>query len=222
MHLEDSMVIFGVFNAETLEKLIKTVQHMHNSKTLHETLFVGCLTAAYNWYINTHGSQGVQHYAINSFLYLRTIKDKYVQMYNEFIKQIHIYAKAVRILTKVYLPISLVTPLKMKEILDAMKTTIKKTNPYNDIVIKRLHLYYNRNLVTFGIDRDRNLIIQFLVFIQPYTQQPLVLYQIETVPVPIIDQNTGIFLHTSTGGQAIHCIKLWNKYHNQAAGTQNM
>ena len=44
-------------------------------------------------------------------------------------------------------------------------------------------------LVTFGIDRDKNLIIQFPVFIQPYTQQLLILYQIETVPVPIIDQN---------------------------------
>ena len=44
-------------------------------------------------------------------------------------------------------------------------------------------------LVTFGIDKNRNLIIQFLVFIQPYTQQPLILYQLETVPVPILDQN---------------------------------
>ena len=44
-------------------------------------------------------------------------------------------------------------------------------------------------LVTFGVDKDRNLIIQFPVFIQPYTQQPLILYQIETVPIPIIDQN---------------------------------
>ena len=45
-------------------------------------------------------------------------------------------------------------------------------------------------LVTSGIDKDKNLIIQFPVFIQPYTQQPLILYQKETVPVPIIDQNT--------------------------------
>ena len=44
-------------------------------------------------------------------------------------------------------------------------------------------------LVSFGIDRDRNLIIQFQVFMQPYTQQPLILYQIETVPVPIVDKN---------------------------------
>ena len=43
-------------------------------------------------------------------------------------------------------------------------------------------------LVTFRIDRNRNLIIQFPVFVQPYTQQPLTLNQLETVPVPIIDK----------------------------------
>ena len=44
-------------------------------------------------------------------------------------------------------------------------------------------------LVTFGIDRDKNLIVQFPIFIQPYNQQPLTLYQLETVPIPISDQN---------------------------------
>ena len=65
-------------------------------------------------------------------------------------------------------------------------------NPDYDIIIKRLHLYHDMKLVTFGVDRDRNLIIQFPVFIQPYTQQPLILYQIETVPVPIVDKNKQI------------------------------
>ena len=44
-------------------------------------------------------------------------------------------------------------------------------------------------LVMFGIDQDRNLIIQFPVFVQPYTQKPLTLYQVETMPVPILDMN---------------------------------
>ena len=47
---------------------------------------------------------------------------------------------------------------------------------------------YDMKLVTFGIDRDQNLIIQFPVFIQPYTQQPLILYQLETFPVPLVDE----------------------------------
>ena len=41
----------------------------------------------------------------------------------------------------------------------------------------------------FGIDQDENLIIQFPVFVAPYTQARLTLYQIETVPVPILDMN---------------------------------
>ena len=44
-------------------------------------------------------------------------------------------------------------------------------------------------LVIFGIDKQRNLIIQFPVFVQSYTQKRLTLYQIETVPVPVLDKN---------------------------------
>ena len=77
----------------------------------------------------------------------------------------------------------------MKEILNEVRKTLQATNPDYDLVIDRPHLYYAMQLVTFGIDKNRNLIIQFPVFVQPYTQQPLILYQMETVPVPIIDQN---------------------------------
>ena len=45
-------------------------------------------------------------------------------------------------------------------------------------------------LVTFGIDRDMNLVIQFPVFIQPYIHRPLILYQLETVSVLILNTNT--------------------------------
>ena len=44
-------------------------------------------------------------------------------------------------------------------------------------------------LLTFSIDKDMNIVIQFLVFIKPYTQKPLILYQLETVAVPILDGN---------------------------------
>ena len=44
-------------------------------------------------------------------------------------------------------------------------------------------------LVTFGINKERNLIVQFPIFLEPYIQQLLILYQLEAVPVPIIDVN---------------------------------
>ena len=104
----------------------------------------------------------------------------------ELIPQVHIYATSIIILAT----ISLVTPSKLREILNDVKTAIQKTNPDYDLVRDRLHLFYHIQLVTFGIYKDRNLIIQFPVFIQQDMQQPLILYQIGTVLVPIIDQNT--------------------------------
>ena len=73
--------------------------------------------------------QGIQHYVINSLLYLRLVREKYVNMYEEFIMQLHMYAKAIRNLAQGYLPISVITPLKLQEILGAVKSVIRKTNP---------------------------------------------------------------------------------------------
>ena len=72
----------------------------------------------------------------------------------------------------------MVTPSKLEETLKNVKTALKATNPEYDLVINRLHLYYDMQLVTFGIDKDKNLIIQFPVFVQPYTQQPPILHQL--------------------------------------------
>ena len=148
MHLENSLIMYGVYNAETLEKLVKTAHILHSRPSLIENLFAGQTTAAYEIYSQMHDTHGIQHYAISSLLYLHTIKDKYIAIYNEFISQLRIYAKAVRILAKGYLPISLVTPVKLQQIISSVKEMPIKTNPDYDIVIKRLHLYYVMKLVT--------------------------------------------------------------------------
>ena len=58
----------------------------------------------------------VQHYMMNTLLYLHTIKEKYIAVYNEFITQLHIYAKAVRILAKGYYPISLIPHMNCRKL----------------------------------------------------------------------------------------------------------
>ena len=41
MKLDDTMLMYGIYNAETLEKLIKTVHKIHNTTSSHEKLFAG-------------------------------------------------------------------------------------------------------------------------------------------------------------------------------------
>ena len=91
---------------------------------------------------------------------------------------------------KGYLPNTLIKPKKLQENLPEVKRSLHFTNPDYTLVLDRLHLYYDMQLVTFAINSDMNLVIQFLIFIQPYTQKPLILYQLETVQVPVLDQNT--------------------------------
>ena len=122
-------------------------------------------------------------------LFFTIIREKYVRVYDEFIITLKSYSKAIRILSKGYLPIKLMLPSKLEAILGKVKLVLSKTNKDYDLVLTRLYLYYDMKLVTFGIDSERNVIIQFPVFVQPYMQTRLALYKIETVPVSVLDTN---------------------------------
>ena len=106
-----------------------------------------------------------------------------------FINELKSYSKAVCVLSRGYLPISSIPPSQLETILQQVKAALAKTNKNYDLVLNRLYLYYDMKLVTFGIDQDKNLIIQFPVFVEPYMQARLTLYQIETVSIPILDKN---------------------------------
>ena len=109
MQIENSMLMYGIYNAEMLEKFINTVHNIHNTTSSHERLFAGkqsSLTLR-SLYTNT---LGLQHYSINSLPYLLTVQDKYTSLYRALITQLCIYATSIRILAKGYFSISF-TPL---------------------------------------------------------------------------------------------------------------
>ena len=180
------MIMYGVYNSDTLTDLIDTVHIMQNFTTWNEKIFAGKL---HNWMELYSQDEGIHNYAINSVLFLTMVREKYVKMYERFIEELKLYSRVIRVLSKGYLHISLLPPSKLKEILKEVRIAITKSNKDYDLVLTRPYLYYNMKLVMFGIDNQRNLIVQFPVFVQPYTQKRLIMYQIETVPVPILDEN---------------------------------
>ena len=99
IQLENSMLMYGIYNAASPEKLISTVHHIHNTTSSHKRLFAGqqsSLTLR-SLYANT---LGLKDYSINSVVYRRTVHDKYISLYKELITQLHIYATAIRVLAK--------------------------------------------------------------------------------------------------------------------------
>ena len=180
------MIMYGTYNVDTLEKLIQMVHKMNNRSVWYERLYAGHVNKWFEMYL---ASQGANYYAIHSLLYLPTIQEIYIKMYERFVNQLKEYSHDVRILSKGYLPISLLPPSKLAKIIQEVKQVLLKTNKNYGLVIKGMYKYYDMKFMIFGIDLNRNLIIQFPIFVQPYTQKPLTLYQVETIPVPILDMN---------------------------------
>ena len=79
-------------------------------------------------------------YAINSVLFLTIVREKYVKMYKRFIEELKLYSRAIRILSKGYLPISLLPPSKLEKNLNEVRVAIAKSNKDYDLVLTRLYL----------------------------------------------------------------------------------
>ena len=103
MKLDDTMLMYGVYNAETQQKLIQTVHKLHNVTSSHEKLFAGEHDHLLFRILYTD-ALGVQQYATNSLLFLRIVQDKCISLYRELITQLCTYLSAIRILAKGYLP----------------------------------------------------------------------------------------------------------------------
>ena len=113
LKLDNTMLMYRIYNAETLEKIINTVQELHNVTSPHEKLFAGeHKTALFRiLYMN---ALGVQQYSFNSLHFLRIVQDKYISLYKELVTQLKSYISAIRILAKGYLPTTLITPSKLQ------------------------------------------------------------------------------------------------------------
>ena len=93
---------------------------------------------------------------LQTVLFLTTIREKYVRVYEKFIVELKSYSKAIRICSKGYLPITLMLPSKLEAILEQVKLVLGKTNKDCDLVLTRLYLYYDMKLVMFGIQSEES------------------------------------------------------------------
>ena len=64
-HLEDSMIMYGIYNFDILEQLIETVHRMHNTTSCRKNSSMVAVVS----------KDGVEHYVINSVLYLTTMPE---------------------------------------------------------------------------------------------------------------------------------------------------
>ena len=91
-HLEDNMIMYGVYNSDALTDLIDTVQRMQNLTIWNEKIFAGKL---HDWMELYSQDEGICNYTINSVLFFTTVREKYVKMDKRFIEELKLYSKAI-------------------------------------------------------------------------------------------------------------------------------
>ena len=123
-YLDNTMIMYGVYNSDTLTALINTVHKMQNTTIWKERSFAGKLIQTYQLYLN---EEGMHNSAINSVLFLTTVREKYIKMYERFINELKTYCKAIWILSKGYLPLYLLPPSKLERILKEVRIAITKS-----------------------------------------------------------------------------------------------
>ena len=122
-------------------------------------------------------------------IYLTSVQETQLRLYDVLERVLMEFLSAVRILSKGYLPASLFPPTILCRITSNALQLVQRKNPHYVLTIKHVAEYYDMKMVTFGVNDGEELVVAFPVFVQDHTRESMTLYELETVKVPITDTN---------------------------------
>ena len=187
--IENDFLLYGKYNLDSLEKIIHTINHLGDRVHQMEKLLLGKdHTVATQQFL--HSSYiGRLLFAHKLNIYLTSIQETQLRLYDELERVLRVFLSAVGILSKGYLPASLFPPTVLHRITSNALQMVQKKNPDYVLTIKHITEYYDMKMVTFGVNDSEELVVAFPVFIQDHTRESMTLYELETVKVPITDTN---------------------------------
>ena len=122
--------------------------------------------------------------------YMKNVREEHVVTYIEAVKAARDFLDGIAIVTQGRLPRSLISDNQLTDILGKVDAMVKRNYPDYVLAAKHIFHYRDMKMVTFSVDQQaHSLIVTFPAFIKNYKQPALSLYEVETVPVPIIDKN---------------------------------
>ena len=130
------------------------------------------------------------NYNFAVMMYMKNAREEHVVTYREAVKAVRDFLDGIAIVTQDRLPKALISDNQLREILGKVDAMVKRNYP--DCVLAATHIshYRDMKMITFAVDQQtHSLIVTFPAFIKSYKQPPLSLYEVETVPVSIIDKN---------------------------------
>ena len=197
MHqLEREFLLYGEYDVNSTMSIIKLLDSLDNRTSNLERILEMKIREWTDRFYDF--SSGPAMYSHMFQLYIDNLREKYIRLYEALETELNLLLRSIAILSKGYLPPQLFPPTTLVKISQKAIAMIKTKNPDYVLALPHITDYYDMRLVTFGLDDQGKLVICFPIFIKEYKKEPMTLYQIETVKVPITDTNTEADSYTET------------------------
>ena len=186
--LDNDFLMFGDYEIQTTDDMIRLLGNLNNRTQYLEKIITGKdPTTARNYLKNN--IRGTEVFTHQVQMYMQAMRERYLRVPENLINELRLLLRSIAILSRGYLPPQLFSPTDIVRISQAALSMIKSKHPDYVLAIPQASIYYDMRLVTFGIDENDRLVVCFPIFVKDFSRKPMTLYQIETVPVPILDTN---------------------------------
>ena len=186
--LDKDFLMFGDYEIQTTDGMIKLLGNLNNRTLYLERIITGQdPNAAKNYLKDT--MRGTEIFSHQVQMYMQAMRERYLRVPENLINELKLLLRSIVILSRGYLPPQLFSPTDIVRISQAALLMIKNKHPDYVLAIPQASSYYDMRLVTFGIDENDRLVVCFPIFVKDFSRKSMTLYQIETVPVPILDTN---------------------------------
>ena len=186
--LDHDFLMFGDYDIQTTDGMIKLLGNLNNRTQYLENVITGKDPATARNFLKNH-LRGTEIFSHQVQMYMQAMRERYLRVPENLISELRLLLRSIAILSRGYLPPQLFSPTDIVRISQAALSMIKNKHPDYVLAIPQASSYYDMRLVTFGIDGDDRLVVCFPIFVKDFSRKSMTLYQIETVPVPILDTN---------------------------------
>ena len=186
--LDNDFLMFGDYEIQTTDGMIRLLGNLNNRTQYLERIITGKDPNTAKNYLRNN-VRGTEIFTHQVQMYMQAMRERYLGVPENLINELRLLLRSIAILSRGYLPPQLFSPTDIVRISQAALSMIKSKHPDYVLAIPQASSYYDMRLVTFGIDENDRLVVCFPIFVKDFSRKPMTLYQIETVPVPILDTN---------------------------------
>ena len=180
----NELLMYGRYILKSIRSIINTINALHKKQNHFEW---AVKQKDFNF---RKSNMNAVNYNFEVLMYLKNVREEHVVTYREAVKAARDFLDGIAIVTQGRLPRALISDNQLREILGKVDAMVKRNYPDYVLAAKHISHYRDMKMVTFSVDQQaHSLILTFPAFIKNYKQPPLSLYEVKTVPVPIIDKN---------------------------------